>query len=91
MGLERVHSESAADHRLGDVPHRNPPRRDPPLGPAVGMPVQHQIAACRVDSLRQEVAAEERVNLRRLAVQRVTHRLVVEERNANVGREPLET
>ena len=56
----------------------------------MGMPVQHQIAARRVDRLGQQVAAEERVDLRRLAVQGVPHRGVMKERDANVGREAVQ-
>ena len=61
-------------HRLGDVAHRHTARRDAGPGAAVGVAVHGEVGAAGVDRLGEQVAAEERVDLQPLALERLLDR-----------------
>jgi hypothetical protein len=69
-----VHRTGASQDRQRNVAHVRAAGRDAALLAGVGVPVYGQVGSRTVDGLSQEVAAQERVDLRRLAGQRVRDR-----------------
>src|SRR3954463_12427991 len=83
--LNAVDGVWPAEHRLGNVANGDATRRGPLLGAAVGVSVHEQVDPRSVRELGEQVAAEQRIQLGRLAVQRPADRRVVGQENAEVG------
>src|SRR5215204_2279187 len=67
--IQAVHSERFPDHRLRHVTYPDAPWGDALLAAHVGVAVDREVRAGVVDRLREEITAQERVDLRRLAAQ----------------------
>jgi MFS family permease len=87
---DNVHGVSAAQHRQRHVADRSAARGGATLGACVGVAVDVQAGARAVGRLGEEVAAKERVNLRRLPLQGSHDRRVVGQRDGDVRVKPAQ-
>src|SRR5262249_37251917 len=87
---EAVDGVRLAQHRLCDVTNVDAARRHALLAAVVRVAVHDEIGTYGVDRFGEQVAAEEREDLRPLALHGLLHGGVVQERDAPVGAEAVE-
>jgi hypothetical protein len=83
--VKAVEAESATQQGLGDVAHPHAAAGDAAFGPGMRVSVDGEVGSALVDRLREQVAAEERIDLGGFAGHRVGDRRVVCQGNANVA------
>src|SRR6266511_3811789 len=85
--FDAVHVVGPPDDGEGDVADGDTTGSDTLLDPSMGVPVQRQGGPGAINRLGQQVAAQERVDLWPLTLQRLVDRGVMHERHPDIGLE----